>query len=372
MFLFRYINARKNGSAAELLRYEKKARAVISRKTYGKSALAHLAASFYGLLSSSASEEELVKIIRAHVPEKKWMNERWLTEIKRDIYYTEFFNRVNADEFFRYQFELLSAKGRHNYVGAAEIISGFKEIDDPEESKILQNKYNTYCFFQPYYKREAVLINGMEDDRLFLNFSSRHPVFFTKPLFSSGGRGVRLFELGTDGNKEALFQKVLELSPAIVEQPIQQAEEMGKFHPSSINTVRVVTLQKEGKVSIIQTSVRLGTGDSVVDNGCLSASVDTESGIITSQGRAAHEKGLYLKHPDTGEQILGSRLPAWNDLLKLVRKLASGFKKQRLVGWDMAYSTNGWVIVEANSHPGIQTLAGSGIGVRNLFEDIIS
>ena len=80
---------------------------------------------------------------------------------------------------------------------------------------------------------------------------------------------------------------------------------------------------------------------------------------------------LYLNHPDTGEQILGSQIPAWDDLLELVKLLAKKFKKQRIVGWDMAYSTDGWVIVEANSHPHIQVLAGNGIGVRKLFEEMV-
>ena len=371
----KYISARSNGNKNIVRRYEEKAITMISRRTYGKTVLAYFFSSAYRLLCSSESDEEINAIIKAHVPEKKWNNKEWLSHIKRDIFFTEFYNRINADEFFRYQFETLSETGRHAYVGDAEILDAFRKLDDPEEQKILANKYNTYCFFKNYYKREAIQINGFEDAATFYDFCSRNSEFFVKPLSMGKGLGVFSLNVGRDGYKEALFKKIINQCPVIIEQPIRQAEEMAKYHPRSVNTVRVVTVQKEGMVRIVQTSVRLGVGDAIIDNSSqsgLSASVDTDSGIIVTPGRAAHRKGLFLRHPDSNEQIIGSRIPAWGELLQLVKLLASKFKKQRIVGWDMAYSVEGWVIVEANSHPGIQILAGSGVGMREIFEDIIS
>ncbi|MBR5430083.1 MAG: hypothetical protein IK116_06095, partial [Firmicutes bacterium] len=220
----------------------------------------------------------------------------------------------------------------------------------------------------------ALLISSDADKAAFLDFCTRHPVFFVKPLSERGGHGVRRVDLAQEGEAAELFVRLLtQYGSAIVEQPIIQAEGMARFHPASINTVRVVTMRhKDGSLEIIQTSVRLGTGDSVVDNGCLSASVDTDSGIITSPGRAAHEKGVYLRHPDTGVQILGSSVPDWQELLDQVKEQAAVFKKQRFIGWDMAYSVDGWVVVEVNSHPALQTLSGAGVGARALCERVFS
>ena len=366
-----YRISRKNNDIIKVKRIEKKFRSIVSKCTCGNLFASHIASFITPLLCSSASEEELERIIKVHVSEKKWQDKVWLKHIKKDIYFTEFFNRVNADEYFRYQFEMLSKAGRHSYVGDAESTSQFRKLDDPLESKILQNKYNTYCFFKPYYKREAICLNDFTDKHKFFDFCLRNSEFVVKPLSDGGGHGVCFFKLKTDEDKEELFKKIIEQGSVIVEELIHQAYEMAKYHPDSINTIRVVTVQKGDNVEIIQTSVRLGVGDSRVDNGCLSAAVNTEAGIIISQGRTAHQKGLYLKHPDTGEQILGNQIPEWENLITLVRLLASNFKKQRIIGWDMAYSVNGWVIVEANSHPSIQTLAGNGVGMRDIFEKII-
>ena len=372
--LSKYISARSNGNTDVVRRYEKKAITMISRRTYGKTVLAYFFSFAYRLLCSSESDEEINSIIKAHVSEKKWNNKEWLSHIKRDIYFTVFYNRINADEFFRYQFETLSETGRHAYVGIAETLDAYRKLDDPEEQKILENKYNTYCFFKDYYKREAIQINGFEDAASFYDFCSRNSEFFVKPLSMGNGIGICSFNVGRDGDKEALFKKIINRCPVIIEQPIRQAEEMAKYHPRSVNTIRVVTVQKEGIVRIVQTSVRLGVGDAIIDNishSGLSAAVDTGSGIIITPGRAAHRKELFLRHPDTNEQIIGNRIPDWENLLQLVKLLASKFGKQRIIGWDMAYSVEGWVVVEANSHPGIQILAESGVGVREVFEDII-
>ena len=44
--------------------------------------------------------------------------------------------------------------------------------------------------------------------------------------------------------------------------------------------------------------------------------------------------------------------------------------EQRIVGWDLALSVDGWVIIEGNTRPGLQVLAGDGVGVRSILERI--
>ena len=371
-YIKKYLSAKHNGQKEEAQELKRKmikgGRGVIAGYTSGRPMLSTIAAAAFYITESREGKEELSDIFRAYYPNTK--NKGWIQRIKRDIYYTEFYYQINADEYFRYQFENLSKAGRKKYVGDNELIARFKKMDDPEEKQILADKYNTYCKFTKYYKRDVILVKNKDDYASFLDFCIVHPTFFIKPLSLCSGHGVRKLEIGKEGTAEEIFRTVVEKGPMIVEEPIKQAEEMGKYHHQSINTVRIVTFQKDGKIDIVQSSVRLGMGESVVDNGCLSASVDLENGIITSPGRAAHQKGLYLKHPDTNIQILGSHIPEWERLLAQVREQAKVLKKQRIVGWDMAYSVDGWVIVEANSHPGIQILAGNGIGMRDVFEEI--
>ncbi|MBR5430084.1 MAG: hypothetical protein IK116_06100 [Firmicutes bacterium] len=368
----RYLRLRKSGRLARFNseRRSLTRRRIIARFTCGRRLPSAVAGWCTRLTASPVQRARLAEIIRGHASPEQLRDSRWLRRIKRDVYYTEYHDRISADEYFRYGFEYLSPSGRHKYVGNAEL-SRLRKLGAPP---LTNDKYESYLAFKPYYQREALLIRGREDLADLRAFCTRHPVFFFKPLSAAGGHGVQRVDASdmTDEEREDLLSGLIDrYCSAIAEQPIIQAEGMARFHPASINTIRVVSLKKDGKLEVIQTSVRLGTGESVVDNGCLSASVDTETGIITSPGRAAHEKGLYLRHPDTGVQILGSAIPQWPELLAQVEEQMGLFEGNCLIGWDMAYSVDGWVVVEVNSFPAIQTLAGNGVGVRDLFERIL-
>ena len=86
-----------------------------------------------------------------------------------------------------------------------------------------------------------------------------------------------------------------------------------------------------------------------MDNVCsggLSAVVDTETGIVCSPGidKLGYRRIL---HPDSGEQIVGFRIPRWDEAMALVKELAMK-TEDRYTGWDIALSKDGWVMVEGN------------------------
>ena len=374
-YLKNYREAKRRGDSEEasLLVYgmRRGARGVVSRFTQGKPILAYPVSWIVRLLECKRSKEALARVMTSYNCDEGKLKKRMIRRLKRDIYFSEFNYRIDADEYFRYHFENLSPAGRKSYVGSIELTEGFHKIADPEESKILSNKYNTYNYLKKYYKRDAILVRDDRDLNAFREFFSDNSRFFVKPLSRYGGQGVLCYNRNANDTAENAFKEFTKNGAVIVEQPIEQAEGMAKFHPQSINTVRIVTARMKDEVKIVQSSVRLGMGDSVVDNGCLSAAVDTEAGIIITPGRAAHGSGLHITHPDTGIRILGSEIPEWENALNLAYELMNCFKKQRIVGWDFAYSVNGWVVVEANSCPSIQILAGNGIGMRETFNRIV-
>ena len=307
--------------------------------------------------------------IAAWVPEEKRRDAKYLRRLRRDIAYCEVRHLVSADEYFRYRFESKNDRGRHQYLGVKEISRLYRKIDAPDRKK-LTDKATAYEMFKDFYRREQIEILSDGDLPAFLDFLTRHRTAIVKPQGLDGGRGVCRMDVA-EGEEEAAFRAIRAKGECVVEEMIRQSPEMAKFHPGSVNTIRVVTCNRNGKVSIVQTSVRMGMGNSFVDNGCLSSSVDPETGIITSVGRSAHNPGLYIIHPDTGEQIIGNRIPRWDELLAFVAQLPPLFPQQRIIGWDLALAEDGWLMIEANSHPHMQTLAGHGVGIRPMFEELM-
>lgn len=290
-------------------------------------------------------------------------------KIVRDMIFSKIYFQMSPEEYLRYDFENLSFAGRRQYVSNRELTRKFSELETKEMHDLFRNKYSAYLEFRNFYKRKIVLIKNQEDLRgkknEILDMGSR---IIAKPLALSGGRGVKLIDLSRTDWENYICDLCAD-SGCIIEAVIAQDERMARFHPQSVNTVRIVT-HNQDKPRIVMASVRLGMGDSVVDNGCLSAAIDIHTGLITTPGRNAHSRGLFLYHPDTNEQILGEKIPEWDSVVELAIELSSKVPKQRIIGWDFALSTDGWVIVEGNTRPEIQILAGAGVGVRQLFEEI--
>ncbi len=361
------VSAQQRKKAEEYLRYE------LSVKSRGRAARSRALTALVHLIESGDSKRKLDDTIKLYQPEWSEAGRFDIRRLRRDIYFSELYYGIDVSEYFRYRFYELSDACRKEHVGQKELTARISRLADPEERAMLIDKYRCFLFFRPYYKRDAAILNDEDDLVSFKEFCSKHRVFFTKPIDQSRGAGVRRLELGENDDIRDLFSSLTSEGTVIVEEPIRQGRELARFHPQSINTVRVVTARVDGKVEIVQSCLRMGRGASVIDNassGGLSAPVDHNSGIITGTARYAYQPGRFERHPDTGEQIPGSRLPEWDSLTAMVLELADMLKKQRIVGWDMAYSVDGWLMVEANTNPGLQILAGDGVGVRGMFERI--
>ena len=61
---------------------------------------------------------------------------------------------------------------------------------------------------------------------------------------------------------------------------------------------------------------------------------------------------VFEKHPDTGITFIGYQIPMLPEAIALAKKAAMVIPQMRHVGWDIAITPDGPVIVEGNEHPG--------------------
>lgn len=301
-------------------------------------------------------------------PEKQY-NPKELTELKKDICYVKVHYSMVPEEYFRYRFDDLPEEERDNYISQYFLTFKFVELCDQYSRDILNSKEKTAQVFQKYYKRDVICVKDLSDKDTFYSFIKKHNSFIVKPQSSKGG-GNGVYIETVNNNADQIFQKIVKKGSSVLEELIDQADEMKVFHPQSVNTIRVVTCIKNDISQVVQATIRMGTGDSVVDNGCLSAAINIQTGEIITPGRNAHSAGLYTFHPNTNTKILGNIIPRWKELMDIMNELPLILPKQRIIGWDMALSNDGWVVIEGNTNPAIQILAGNGIGVKKLFESI--
>ncbi len=299
---------------------------------------------------------EIERAINVFLPEGERNDPARRSEVMREVEDAMRANLISPEEFFLYNFQNLNERGRREFVGDIErAILCARIYSSVPQSRVMFSKYETYEAFRGFFKRDAILADPSDGalESKVSSFLSRHPSAIVKPDRGSRGDGVLLIREAQGADRvSSVAATVRRLGTCIVEELISQSDEMAVFHPESVNTVRCASyLSEEGDLSIICAVLRMGTGNKPVDNGGaggICASVDADTGIVAAEG-ATETGGRYLIHPDSGVQIIGSRVPRWQDLLGTVEKLASVIPDQRYVGWDLALTDDGWTLVEANA-----------------------
>jgi hypothetical protein len=126
----------------------------------------------------------------------------------------------------------------------------------------------------------------------------------------------------------------------------------------AISTARMITrIDTAGTCRLLFAEFRIIIGRNVVDNisygktGNLMSDIDLETGALNQCKSAGTKWGCpdVEAHPDTDVRFKGYRLPDWEEARRLVDGVAPKFLPARLLGWDVAFTPNGPVIIETNA-----------------------
>jgi hypothetical protein len=216
--------------------------------------------------------------------------------------------------------------------------------------------------------------------------------FFCKPLSGQNGNGgfgfkrlgkgfsARATTLSGDELFEQIRARADKYRTMIVEERLRLHPSMRGVSPSgALSTVRMVTALENGQVRVIAAILKICAGNNETDNfhqgltGNLIANIDLKSGqlskAISSANRDFPVMRTFDRHPDSQQLLEGFQLPDWTKLLSLVDAAHREFSEFWTLGWDMALSDRGPVIVEANPVWAVEFLQlASGRGLRPQFD----
>lgn len=240
----------------------------------------------------------------------------------------------------RYERSTVITRGINN-----EII---KKYNDPEYMKIFNDKIKFNERFNKYLKRDWLELTG-NNKKEFAKFCEKHPKFVAKPTKESCGKGVEIID-STDKKIYDLYNELYNNKQILVEEIAVQCKKLSDLHPDSINTLRVVTL----KGMVVTALLRIGNNHNNVDNfnhEGLCVPIDIEDGIVKYQ--AIDKKGnLYDKHPITKKEIVGFKVPKWNEVKKICEQAALEIPQVGYIGWDVCVTKDDICFIEANEFPG--------------------
>ncbi len=162
----------------------------------------------------------------------------------------------------------------------------------------------------------------------------------------------------------------------ILQEALTQHDAMNALNPHSVNTVRIVTVMKDGEASVLTSVLRIGTKASGnVDNwaaGGLSVGCQN-SGYLKEYGFYKPMYGTKTAvHPDTGIVFSDFQIPMYDQIVDLVLHAHRQLYLMHSIGWDVAVTDQGPVIIEGNDNWEISLMQACDRPLKQEWLDAIS
>lgn len=209
------------------------------------------------------------------------------------------------------------------------------------------------------------IINSIIDDRIFV-----------KRFTGGAASGVTIFKRNLKGYFEDLSgQEVSAIwirqnfgkESYIFEKQVKQEPELSSFNPDTVNTIRVLTFGKE----VISATIRFGGKGSYVDNtakGGVAVNLDVCTGKLGEFGLHEYDLTKLYSHPDSGIEFKNKVCHQWPEIKKLVERTLEFLPYYTSVGFDIATTEKGPLIIEINTGAGIYlSQMGKEIGLADKF-----
>lgn len=206
----------------------------------------------------------------------------------------------------------------------------------------------------------------------------KYQKIFVKPVDGQGGYGIFIFERNNRGvyrtaNNDVLNEEFLHEigvnNNYIIQAGLEQIKEISYMYPRSVNTFRIATENKNGNTRVLCSTLRMGKGGNQVDN---SAQDGIVLGININTGEtdpfAATELGVFFsKHPDTNFVFKNHKISNWRKVKDAVLVFAKKLPQFVYLGWDIALTQNGPIVIETNLGFGLDHYQVPLGGLREIF-----
>jgi hypothetical protein len=200
----------------------------------------------------------------------------------------------------------------------------------------------------------------------FLRDAAAYP-FFAKPvdgMFSLGCWSIESLSaeddmlVSSDGSRigVAEFCRYVEgrgSSGYLFQERLRPHRTLSEAWGDRLATIRIFTFISERGPEIFRGVCKICANGNIADNywraGNILGAIDLERGtILRAVSGTGDDQAEHPKHPDTGGPIVGLQLPDWQATLDLCLAAASALPAIRTQSWDIALSSDGPVLVEAN------------------------
>ncbi len=255
------------------------------------------------------------------------------------------------------------------------------DLNDMSMKAFLLDKINMFLRpgLQEFMRRPALVPASSSDEQIrqFLQTCKKA----VGKRNSCAGEGFRIYtDNGTDQVGQIRFDGVDILEPYIRQHSAYQA-----IYPHSLNTIRIHTVRSGGDVRIfLPLALSIGDGGAVTDKPAATTRyrvlISEDGSILRAFRQDPGSHWQYAdRHRDTGYLFRqGRKLPGIPACVECCRKAALFIPEMRYIGWDIAVTDQGPVIVEANNISALvhylqqAKVCIAGAGIRTEVEELLA
>lgn len=248
-------------------------------------------------------------------------------------------------EFQALNFTNRSSENRKSFVTVLWLTEQLDKYNPQEYRKFFHDKRLFNSTFSEFLNRDWMPIEGITDE--LKSFLAEHNKVVMKN--ASGCSGKQVYVSNEDDTTEKLLCMIKEDGFNLIEESIVNAPPIRAFNPTSLNTIRIVTVRSGDYFNIICACLRIGAKGATVDNvscGGTSARINVETHKLDSVFFA----NAYREIPESqvGRNDIGFEIPFWSETVDLVTKASLKVPQIHIVGWDVAITPNGPALIEGN------------------------
>ncbi|MDE6523353.1 MAG: hypothetical protein K2L17_11080 [Muribaculaceae bacterium] len=332
---------------------------------------------------------------RSYYPEKgkKKKVKIWIEQLIQTIKYG-----YPNEYYFSYGLDVKDKNERSTYLHYATFarIRDSLNMNIPSEVIILKDKF-LFGMFTQYMGVTTPENIGISENTGIYDTRSKETIptkiflrnlhnddLFIKPFDGQCGAGISHLIVSSDkfiinGESTSIEEviRILESDRYILQRTVKQHEAIANLHPSSLNTLRLVTIrhQRTGKIDVFPSIIRIGTGKSFVDNtskGGIAVGINLSNGNLNRHGFYKPEYGTKVdRHPDSLILFKDITIPYFDKCKEQAVRLHSVLPQIQSIGWDIAIGPDGPIFVEGNDRWEITGPQNCNGGLKNLFMEYL-
>lgn len=257
---------------------------------------------------------------------------------------------ISFSDYFELGFFKISESEKKQYITTSMRHELTRKVNNNDDLYLLKDKLSFYDKFEKLLGRSVFSSEAIKN----LNVNYKLPRIVIKSRFGQAGQDI-YFPENINDKKDLLSymnDRNLSIDDYLYEEYVEQHDKLKKIHGKSLNTLRIVTFNNNSNIEIWGTVLRCGN-DTFTDNlatGGFACVVDFD-GIIRNPAITKDPlETTYTKHPLTNESFIFLEVPYFKEAIALAKDAALLVPSIKSVGWDIAISCNGPILIEGNDN----------------------